>query len=92
MRNKWRFGEGRFSSLKCKVSSSVAKTNMIPCVSLAETSVLGNMKERVKEIKVFGCRLNFWNNLGQSLTNSKGRFNTPPPSSLLTTAILIVVF
>lgn len=45
---------------------------MIPCVSLAETSVLGNMKERVKEMKVFGCRLNFWNNISQSLTSSKG--------------------
>lgn len=33
---------------------------MIPCVSLTETSVLGNMKERVKEMRVFGCRLNFW--------------------------------
>jgi hypothetical protein len=36
---------------------------MIPCVSLTETSVLGNMKERVKEMRVFGCRLNFWNNV-----------------------------
>lgn len=76
MRSKWRCGKGRFTSFKCKVSSSaaVATTKMIPCVSLAETSVLGSMKERVKEIKVFGCRLNFWNNLGQSLTGSKGMF------------------
>jgi len=44
---------------------------MIPCVSLAETSVIGNMKERVKEMKVFGCRLNFWNHIGHSLTSSK---------------------
>lgn len=43
---------------------------MIPCVSLTETSVLGNMKERVKEMRVFGCRLNFWNSLTASLTNS----------------------
>lgn len=35
---------------------------MIPCVSLTETSVLGNMKERVKDMRVFGCRLNFWHN------------------------------
>ena len=40
---------------------------MIPCVSLTETSVLGNMKERVKEMRVFGCRLNFWNSV--NLTN-----------------------
>ncbi|XP_030384777.1 tyrosine-protein kinase Btk29A isoform X2 [Scaptodrosophila lebanonensis] len=46
---------------------------MIPCVSLAETSVLGNMKERVREMKVFGCRLNFWNHIGHSLTSSKAK-------------------
>lgn len=46
---------------------------MIPCVSLAETSVIGNMKERVKEMKVFGCRLNFWNHIGHSLTSSKAK-------------------
>lgn len=34
---------------------------MIPCVSLTETSVLFNMKERIKDMRVFGCRLNFWN-------------------------------
>lgn len=34
---------------------------MIPCVSLTETSVLYNMKERIKDMRVFGCRLNFWN-------------------------------
>lgn len=45
---------------------------MIPCVSLTETSVLGNMKERVKEMRVFGCRLNFWNNVTPNLTN-KGK-------------------
>lgn len=45
---------------------------MIPCVSLTETSVLGNMKERVKEMRVFGCRLNFWNNISASLTTEKG--------------------
>lgn len=47
---------------------------MIPCVSLTETSVLGNMKERVKEMKVFGCRLNFWNNVTSSISN-KGEFH-----------------
>lgn len=47
---------------------------MIPCVSFTETSVLGNMKERVKEMKVFGCRLNFWNNVGQCLPSSKGMY------------------
>lgn len=45
---------------------------MIPCVSLTETSVLGNMKERVKEMRVFGCRLNFWNNVTSNLSN-KGK-------------------
>lgn len=45
---------------------------MIPCVSLTETRVLGNMKERVKEMRVFGCRLNFWNNITQSLATQKG--------------------
>lgn len=45
---------------------------MIPCVSLTETKVLGDMKERVKEMKVFGCRLNFWNNINASLTTTKG--------------------
>lgn len=45
---------------------------MIPCVSLTETSVLGNMKERVKEMRVFGCRLNFWNNVTNNITN-KGK-------------------
>lgn len=35
---------------------------MIPCVSLTETNVVGNMKERFKEMRVFGCRLNFWHN------------------------------
>lgn len=47
---------------------------MIPCVSLTETSVLGNMKERVKEMRVFGCRLNFWNNITATLTTEKGLF------------------
>lgn len=42
---------------------------MIPCVSLTETSVLVNMKERVKEMRVFGCRLNFWNNVTNSISN-----------------------
>lgn len=45
---------------------------MIPCVSLTETSVLGNMKERVKEMRVFGCRLNFWNNLTATIETEKG--------------------
>lgn len=46
---------------------------MIPCVNLTETSVLGNMKERVKDMKVFGCRLNFWNAIGNSINGgSKG--------------------
>lgn len=40
---------------------------MIPCVSLTETSVLGNMKERVKDMRVFGCRLNFWHNNDKDL-------------------------
>lgn len=49
--------------------------SMIPCVSLTETSVLGNMKERVKEMRVFGCRLNFWNNIQPTLNNNeKGIF------------------
>lgn len=47
---------------------------MIPCVSLTETSVLGNMKERVKEMRVFGCRLNFWQNVTNNISN-KGMFN-----------------
>ena len=42
---------------------------MIPCVSLTDTSVLNNMKERVKEMRVFGCRLNFWNNVTNNVTN-----------------------
>lgn len=42
---------------------------MIPCVSLTETSVLGNMKERVKEMRVFGCRLNFWHNVTSNISN-----------------------
>ncbi|XP_070074567.1 tyrosine-protein kinase Btk isoform X2 [Drosophila takahashii] len=57
---------------------------MIPCVSLAETSVIGNMKERVKEMKVFGCRLNFWNHIGHSLTSSKtkeGNGSSPAQNS-----------
>lgn len=45
---------------------------MIPCVSLAETSVLVNMKERVKEMRVFGCRLNFWHNVTSNISN-KGK-------------------
>jgi len=47
---------------------------MIPCVSLTETNVLGNMKERVKEMRVFGCRLNFWNNIAPNLQTVKGLF------------------
>ena len=47
---------------------------MIPCVSLTETSVLGSMKERVKEMRVFGCRLNFWNNVTNHISN-KGKQN-----------------
>lgn len=46
---------------------------MIPCVSLTETSVLGNMKERVKEMRVFGCRLNFWNNVTANFSNKHGK-------------------
>lgn len=46
---------------------------MIPCVSLTETSVLGNMKERVKEMRVFGCRLNFWHNVTSNISN-KGSY------------------
>lgn len=46
---------------------------MIPCVSLTEKSVLGNMKERVKEMRVFGCRLNFWA-LTPKLAVTKGIF------------------
>lgn len=42
---------------------------MIPCVSLTETSVLGNMKERVREMRVFGCRLNFWQNVTNNISN-----------------------
>lgn len=45
---------------------------MIPCVSLADTKVLNNMKERVKEMRVFGCRLNFWNNVTSNISN-KGK-------------------
>lgn len=45
---------------------------MIPCVSLAETSILGNMKERAKEMKVFGCSFKFWNNFGRGLNENKG--------------------
>lgn len=45
---------------------------MIPCVSLTETSVLGSMKERVKEMRVFGCRLNFWNTVAPKLAATKG--------------------
>lgn len=45
---------------------------MIPCVSLTETSVIGNMKDRVKEMRVFGCRLNFWNNV-KELNNHKDK-------------------
>uniref|UniRef100_A0A182NYR2 Uncharacterized protein n=1 Tax=Anopheles dirus TaxID=7168 RepID=A0A182NYR2_9DIPT len=47
---------------------------MIPCVSLTESSVLGNMKERVKEMRVFGCRLNFWNNVTLNFGSNKGKF------------------
>lgn len=49
-----------------KVEKLKKKSNvfsMIPCVSLTETSVLGSMKDRVKEMRVFGCRLNFWHNV-----------------------------
>lgn len=46
---------------------------MIPCVSLTDTSVLNNMKERVKEMRVFGCRINFWNsNISSNNVASKG--------------------
>lgn len=49
---------------------------MIPCVSLTETSVLNNMKERIKDMRVFGCRLNFWNHhtisTASALSHSKG--------------------
>lgn len=45
---------------------------MIPCVSLTETSVIGNMKDRVKEMRVFGCRLNFWNNV-KEINNHKDK-------------------
>lgn len=31
------------------------------------------MKERVKEMRVFGCRLNFWNNVTNNISN-KGEF------------------
>ncbi|XP_055387236.1 tyrosine-protein kinase Btk29A isoform X2 [Condylostylus longicornis] len=51
---------------------------MIPCVSLTETSVLSNMKERVK---IFGCRLSFWNNMGHSLTSTKGTESSPAQNS-----------
>jgi hypothetical protein len=27
------------------------------------------MKERVKEMRVFGCRLNFWNNVTNNISN-----------------------
>lgn len=46
---------------------------MIPCVSLADTSILGNMKERAKEMKVFGCSFKFWNNFGRGLNENKGK-------------------
>lgn len=48
---------------------------MIPCVSLTETSVLNNMKERIKDMRVFGCRLNFWNHSissANALAHAKG--------------------
>lgn len=48
---------------------------MIPCVSLTETSVLYNMKERIKDMRVFGCRLNFWHHSissSNALAHSKG--------------------
>lgn len=35
--------------------------------------MLGNMKERVKEMRVFGCRLNFWNNISASLANNNDK-------------------
>lgn len=49
---------------------------MIPCVSLADTSILGNMKERAKEMKVFGCSFKFWNNFGRGLNENKGKKTT----------------
>lgn len=51
---------------------------MIPCVSLTETSVLGNMKERVKDMRVFGCRLNFWHNNDKDLQQTKEKIETEP--------------
>lgn len=54
---------------------------MIPCVSLTETSVLVNMKERVKEMRVFGCRLNFWNNVTNSISNKGNGSNSPVQNS-----------
>lgn len=32
------------------------------------------MKERVKEMRVFGCRLNFWNNVTNHISH-KGTLN-----------------
>lgn len=58
-------------------SSSSTPLPMIPCVSLTESSVLGNMKERVKEMRVFGCRLNFWNNVTLNFGSNKGKCPSP---------------
>lgn len=52
---------------------------MIPCVSLTETSVLGNMKERVREMRVFGCRLNFWQNVTNNISNKGMCFDLYQP-------------
>jgi hypothetical protein len=49
---------------------------MIPCVNFTEISVLNNMKERVKEMRVFGCRLNFWNVASISNKGWEDKINT----------------
>lgn len=56
--------------------------SMIPCVSLTETRVLGNMKERVKEMRVFGCRLNFWNNVASNNNNGATATNASSAASV----------
>lgn len=47
---------------------------MIPCVSLtSETRIVGSLKERVKGMRVFGCRLYFWNNVtNPNIPDQKG--------------------
>lgn len=48
---------------------------MIPCTSLTETSILASIKERAKEMRVFGCRVYFWtnNNNIANIPDNKGK-------------------